>query len=164
MMILAILAAGILQDLIPGLSWLGQMKLPLLLSVALYYAVYHPRGVMLAAALAAGIVQDSLSLMPIGYSALCFCALGLVVQRLRGVLFRHSAATALLVGGCGNALATALLQWMLGLDAAYSAGPGWWFALRLAGALLVGMLVTPLVWWSALRLDQLVGNLETQEA
>jgi rod shape-determining protein MreD len=163
-MAVLLLVAGLLQDLIAGPLWLGQVKAPLLLAVALYYALYYERIPMLVAAVLAGIVQDSISLMPIGYSSFCFCLLGLAVQKSRGVLFKGSLETAALLGGISGALAIGFLQCMLVMGTEYASGPWWWAVWRMVGSGLLGLVAFPVTWWVAQRLDQLVGNVEPQEA
>ena len=54
----------------------------ILMSVVLYYALTSNRGVMLFSAVIAGLLQDSLSLIPAGYSAFCFGVVGVVLNRL----------------------------------------------------------------------------------
>ena len=159
-----LLAAGLLQDVLAGPLWLGQAKAPVLLAVALYYALHHERWAMLTAVVVAGILQDSISLMPIGYSSFCFCLLGLAVRNLRGILFKHSMGTAALVGGLSGALAAGFLQGMLVMGTNYETGPWWWVIWRMAGSAVLGMVAFPVAWRIARSLDQLAGNLEPQEA
>ena len=110
MLAVLLVAAGLLQDFIPGALVLGQVKAPILLAVVLYYALAHSRTTFLWAAILGGILQDSLSLVPIGYSALAFCLVGLLAHRYREVLFTRSPATAVLVGGVGHVLVLGLIQ------------------------------------------------------
>lgn len=162
MMVLLVLA-GLLQDLGPSVVWLGQTKAPLLFAVAMYYAVAHGRTAMLVSAVAAGLVQDSGSLVPIGYSSLCFCVLGLGIHSFRGPILPRAVLTAALIGGGGNAFATGLLQILLIVGLDYGPGPWWWILLRLTGAAFLGAIVVPLVWRLADAADRLVGNVEPLE-
>lgn len=163
-MVFILAAAGLLQDLIPAPAWLGQVKVPFLGAVVFYYAVMHSRPVLLWSAVIAGILQDSLSLVPIGYSSLAFLLLGLIIFRWRGVMFRYSVVTASLVGGIGSALMIVILHVMLELGLETARGSAGWVFLRIGGAFLLGAVVTPLVWKTVYRLDELVGNLELQES
>jgi rod shape-determining protein MreD len=164
--ILAVLlvGAGLIQDFIPGVLVLGQVKAPILLSLVLYYALAHSRTTLLWAAILGGILQDSLSLVPIGYSALTFCLVGLWLRRFREVLFTQSLATAILVGGVGHLLVLGLIQILLRLGEDWGGG-SWGSALmRLLGALIMGMVTTPVVWWLARAMDERVGNLSPTHA
>lgn len=122
--ILAVLlvAAGLSQDIIPGPLVLGQVKAPVLLALVLYYALGHSRVTLLWAAILGGILQDSLSLVPIGYSALSFCLVGLWLHRFRKTLFTQSLVTAMGVGGLGYVLALGLVQLLLWLGEDWGGG------------------------------------------
>ena len=162
-MILLVLAGGMLQSLVPGLAWLGSAKAPFLLSVVLYAAVAHERPVLLAVAAVAGVIQDSLTLIPMGTSSFCFTVVGLAAQQSRDVVFRESLLTAGVLGAAGGAAATLLLFGMLVLGGDYEAAPLAWVALKIVGTGLLGLGVTPLVWRVASRLDRLVGNVEQEK-
>lgn len=153
-----LLVAGLLQDLIPGWLWFGEVKAPCLLALVVYYALHHDRGTMLACALLAGLIQDSLSLMPIGYSALCFSLIGLLARMVRRWMLGKTWATAAIMGGVASLLATALLQAVVAWNMEYEAGPGWWIAVRWLGSVVSGAVVTPFIWFVAGRLDSLVGT------
>lgn len=164
--ILAVLLvmAGLSQDLIPGPLVLGQVKAPMLLALVLYYALAHSRTTLLWAAILAGILQDSLSLVPIGYSVLVFCLIGLGARRFRSVLFTRSLATAILVGGIASPLALGSIQLLLKLGEDWSGGSWGGTVMRLVGAAIMGLLTTPLVWGIARAVDERVGNLTPAQA
>jgi len=158
-----LLAAGVLQSLLPAFAWLGSAKPPILLAVALYYAVLHERPAMVAAALLAGVIQDSLSLLPMGYSALAFTLLGWLAHQSRQVVFRESLVTAGLLGAVGGMASTLLLCLMLVLGGDYVVGSVFWVIRKIIGAGLLGLLTMPLVWRGATALDRLVGVLEPEQ-
>lgn len=163
-LVVLLVAAGLIQDFIPGVLVLGQVKAPVLLALVLYYALAHSRTTLLWAAILGGILQDSLSLVPIGYSALAFCLIGLCLRRFRDVLFTRSLATAVLVGGVGHLLVLGLIQILLRLGEDWGGGSWGAGAMRLLGALIMGMVTTPVVWWLARALDERVGNLAPAQA
>ena len=157
LMTLQMLAAGMLQSLWPAVHALGSAKIPFLLAVVLYYATRHGPWSVLCAALLAGIMQDSLSQIPMGYSALCFVMLGLLVWRIRDFIFRESLLAAVVLGGASGAAASAALLQMLILDGGYAPPPWPTVVLKIAGSGVLGIAVTPLVWSAARRMDRLVG-------
>ena len=157
-MIFLLLAGGLLQSLMPATAWMGLSKPPFLLAVALYYALVHSRGTALAAAILAGVIQDSLSLFPVGYSSLCFVVIALVVGGARETLFRDSLFTVAIVGAALAALTTLLLYLMLRVNALAVNLPAWWVMLKMGGSALLGLGTVPLVWWLASSLEHHVGS------
>lgn len=156
-MVLVLLLATLLQSAIPAAPWLASSKVPLLLAVVLYYALTHRRGMFLTVAILAGVIQDSMSLMPVGSSALCFVALGLFVLESRGVLFRDSVPTVTALGAALGALTTAGLYVLLRAGIDMAEVPLWWLMLKMGGNALLGGLVAPVVWVAARALEDHVG-------
>jgi len=141
-----LLVAGVLQSLTPAAAWLASAKTPFLLGVTVYYAFTHGRGATVAAAVLAGVIQDSLSLIPVGYSAFCFAGFAFVLHHWRGVMFRDSAFTVAVVGAALGALMTLVLYVMLLLGTEMAGVPVWWLILKMAGSGLLGLAAAPLVW------------------
>jgi rod shape-determining protein MreD len=156
-MFFLLLVGGLLQSLIPASAWLGLSKPPFLMAVALYYALAHPRGTAVTAAILAGIIQDSMSLLPVGYSSLCFVLFGVFLAETREKLFGDSLFTVAILGASLGALTTLGLYLMLSLNSLVDAIPVWWVALKMGGTALLGLGVAPLVWWSAAMLERHVG-------
>jgi rod shape-determining protein MreD len=156
-MIFLLLAGGLFQSLMPATAWMGLSKPPVLLAVALYYALVHSRGMALTAAIFAGIMQDSMSLFPVGYSSLCFVVFVWVVWSVRETLFRDSLVTVAIVGGVLSALTTLCLYLMLRVNALDVHLPAWWVAVKMGGSALLGLATAPVVWWLASGLEQHVG-------
>ena len=148
-MIFLLLAAGVLQSMAPAAVWLASSKTPLLLGVTVYYALTHSRGVTVTVAVLAGVIQDSLSLIPVGYSSFCFAGFAFVLHHWRGVMFRDSVVTVAAVGAALGALMTLALYIMLLLGTETLSVPGWWLALKMAGSGLLGLLAVPAVWAAA---------------
>ena len=72
-MLLVIAASLLLQSLLPPVAFLGHAKVPVVMSVVVYYALTYKRTPMLIAGLAAGIVYDAMSVVPLGWSSFWFC-------------------------------------------------------------------------------------------
>jgi rod shape-determining protein MreD len=157
-MLFMVLAAGLLQDLVPTTALLGEVKVPLLLGVTLYYAITE-RGtaIVMTTAVLAGILQDSLSLVPLGFSSFLFGCLGLGVQRLPSHIVNRRWQSALVLGGLGYALYIILMQNMLVAGTDFVPGPAWWFWVRVVVAAIMGGAITPLVWRLAGHLEELLG-------
>ena len=157
-MLFILISCSVLQSLIPGLPSLGLAKSPLLLSAVLYYSLTRERGVMLAAAFMAGLLQDCLSPVPPGYSSFWFCLIGLTVNQMKEVVFSESMLTAAFFGAVTAAVVSAGLNIMLWKDG-LATGPIWWISLRMTGSAVLGAICTPLVFGTAFRLDRMVGNI-----
>ncbi len=156
-MILLLVVGGLLQSLIPASAILGLSKPPFLMGVALYYALAHARGTAIIAAILAGIIQDSLSLLPIGYSALCFVIIGVVLAETREKLFGDSLLTVAILGAGLGAFTTLALYLMLDLSSLVDSIPVWWVILKMGGTALLGLVVAPMVWLAATTLERHVG-------
>lgn len=156
-MVFLLLAGALLQSLVPAAAWLGLSKPPILPAVALYYALFHPRGTAVTAAILAGLMQDTMSLFPVGTSALCLVVFALFVVETRETMFRDSALTVAVLGAGSAAFTTVGLAVMLSLNTLSVDMPLWWVALKTGGNALLGLVVAPLVWWMASTLEQHVG-------
>lgn len=163
MMLLTLLFAlgcgAILQGAMPAWNTFGHAKAPVLLGLVIYYALTRDRNWMLAAAVMAGILQDALGRIPMGYSSCCFCLVGLIVQRFRDVLFGFRAMTHLMVGGLAGGGVTLLLVLLLAKDGLVEMQPGWAVS-KTIGAAALGALCTPIAFRLVETLDLKLGNLE----
>ncbi|MEI6788736.1 MAG: rod shape-determining protein MreD [bacterium] len=162
-MVFLLLVGALIQGLIPAAAWLGLSKPPILPAVALYYALVHPRGMAVTAAILAGMIQDTMSLFPVGTSALCLVVFALFVVKTRETMFRDSVLTMAVLGAAMAAFTTLGLYGMLSLNTLSVDMPLWWVALKAGGNALLGLVVAPLVWWVADTLERHVG-LTTAEA
>lgn len=156
-MIFLLLVGGLVQSLMPAAALLGLSKPPILMAVALYYALAHSRGTAVIAAILAGIMQDSMSLLPVGYSAFCFVIFGVILAETREKLFGDSLLTVAILGAALGALTTLCLFLMLSLNSLADSIPLWWVVLKMGGTALLGFGAAPLVWWSAATLERHVG-------
>ena len=162
-MIFLLLVGALLQSLMPPAACLGLSKPPLLLAVTLYYALAHSRGLAVTAAILAGVMQDSMTMFPVGTSSLCFVVLGLIVVETRATLFRDSLFTVAILGGVLSALTTWGLYVMLSFHSPGTNLPFWWVALKSGGNALLGMGAAPAVWALASTLERHVGLTHAEE-
>jgi rod shape-determining protein MreD len=157
-MLLAVTAAGVLQTELPAFAWLGQAKPPVLLGIVLYYALQRTRLVMAVAALAAGLMQDVLSPLPLGASACGFGLAGWYVSRFRRVVLTESMLTQGffgLVAGMGFNL---VLYGILQLEGRIGI-PVRRVVLKTIGMGGLGLICTPIVCFLLGKLDLVVGNI-----
>lgn len=156
-------AATIVESMVPPVALLGQAKLPLLLSVVLYYALHRSTTVMGVAALAAGILYDTLSPVPLGSSLLFFVVAGWVAGRFRGLVMIDSAVTGFFFGAAAG-LGITLLQGALLLRGGLMSIPPSMVLVKAAGTALLGGCCTPAASFAIGKLDRMAGNREPGEA
>ena len=157
-----LVAATILQALLPAWHYMGQAKPPLLLAVLLYYMLSRERGVMLTAALCAGLMQDALGLTPLGYSSFCYCLIGLALERFKDKIFGHQWMTHLLLGALTSFGFTALIYFML-ISSGTLVMPFYSMLIKAIGTALLAVLVMPLCFRAVRHLEVKVGNIHLQD-
>jgi rod shape-determining protein MreD len=79
MITISILAFASLQATLPGLTWLGGLRVEILPALVAYSALTFRRVPAVAIALVAGMAQDSLSGAPFGVTALPFAIVAALV-------------------------------------------------------------------------------------
>lgn len=164
-MALALAGAALLETAWPGAVWAGNARPPLVMCVALYYAVQRSWPLWLAAAVAGGVASDSMNAISLGYSTLCLLGLGLPVRAYRDAVFSGQWLTHMVLGaagGLGLTLALYVLFWVDG--SGVRAGSPGWVALKALGAGAYGFLLAPLVFRLMERMDRMVGNLKVEAA
>lgn len=154
-MAFALVSGAVIQALLPAWGGVGNVKAPILLGVTVYYALYQPRRVMLVSAVAGGLLQDALGLLPLGYSTFCFIAAGLVLEKFRNAVFEHAWITHVVVGALCSGLVTLLCAALLLVNGYDFLEP---VLFKLAGSLLLGGFTIHFVVVLVLRLDTLLGN------
>lgn len=162
-MMFMLIGGAMIQTAIPSVGWLGDAKLPVLLAVALYYALTRNFALTMSAAFFAGFLHDVLSLMPLGHSVFCFCVAAWLTGYFKNLVLTDSLFTTIIFGGIANAVITLSFCLMLFQDGAIVCSLGW-IALKTVGALVLGMVCTPVVFSLAGRLDKLVGNVELEQS
>jgi rod shape-determining protein MreD len=144
LMIIAVLGATLAQALLPGWAVFGQARFPVLLGLVLYYALNHKSWIVILVAFVAGILQDGLSLVPLGYSALLFCVVATVAGRYRRLVLSEAVVTAAFFGGVCS-LVMALLLYLLLNQAGTIACSGSLALLRVLGSGILGTITVPAV-------------------
>lgn len=162
-MLIGVIVSALVQTLIPPITMLGQAKVPCLMALVLYYALNRDITEMMAAGFLCGLVQDLMSLIPLGYSSFLFCAMGATAARFRKLVMGESHVTPV-VFGMASAFVLTFLTYILlvkdGLVQCYFASV--W--LRAFGAALLAAICTPITFAITGKLDDLVGNVETMES
>ena len=164
-MAVALLIGAVVQHVLPGLTLLGQAKAPLVLSVVLYYALHRSLALLVTAAIAGGLLCDSLEALPLGYSTTVFCMLGIIAWLCRDVVFSARGVTHMvfgLLGGLG--LTLGLYGLLLFSDESLRETAWLWIALKAIGTALLGMILAPVVFAILERLDRLTGNIVTESS
>jgi len=156
LLIVALMTAALLQSMLPGWGTMGQARFPLLMAVVLYSALTLDRRGMLLVALAAGMIQDSLSLLPLGFSAFGYCVGSMLIFRWRDQLFGQQAITHMLLGGVFASLSTLLLYFLLMSNGTLFISFGS-LVLRLLGSFIMGVLASPLVFFCLAWLEKGLG-------
>jgi len=155
-LVFSLLVAALVQALIPTTRWTGYAPVPVMASVVLYYALLRPRAILLAAAVGAGLVEDSLGQMPLGYSVFCYCVMGLLVEHFRDSLLVRQWTTHAMLGLLANLGLTLALMLLLAKDGLIV--PDLLHTvLRLVGALLLGVVTAPVVVAALESLEQTLG-------
>lgn len=158
-----LLAAALGQIMLPGIRGLAGSRWPLLACVVVFYALHRKGAVVLAIALVAGIVQDALSIVPLGYSACLFCVAALPVSLLRRLVVPDSPITAAVFCAVVCMTVTGLLGLLLAASGLHECGFGVGLV-RALGTGLLGCASGPVVFLVAGGLHQSVDRLEERES
>lgn len=160
----AVLLGGILlESFLPASVALGLAKTPILLSIVIYYALNRTLFLTLTAALVGGILSDSVSGLPLGCSAFCFCAIGALVRMYRLVQFSGKWVTLMFLGAVAG-MGMALTEYVMLLAGAAEFGPVLfaWVAAKIIGSGVLGLVAAPVVYAVMEWLDRMTGNLQEE--
>ncbi len=155
-MIAVLFCAAFVQAAVPASPQLGYSTFPALTAASVYYSLSRSRGEALRAGFLAGLLQDALSQVPLGFSSLCFCVVVGVVHHFRHEVFIRNWITHLLFGAAANfgvVLVMGTMLWWMGIIHL----PVTAFLLKLAGSLVLGGVATPMVCLLADRLYTILG-------
>ena len=161
LMTMAVLAGTLLQTQVPGIVFLGGIRWPVLCSVVLYYALNHRGGAGLACGFAAGLLVDSLSLVPLGFSVLLFTLMAWAAGRCRKLVLPEASVTAAFFGGLAGLVYSSLLYVVLLRGGLQGCHP-FFVAARITGGVVTGALTAPLVFLVMSRLHKAL-NLDDKE-
>ncbi|NCA83001.1 MAG: rod shape-determining protein MreD [Opitutae bacterium] len=159
MLLFWLIAGGTLQVVVPAFRHMGQPAFPFLLGVVLYAAVNKKARYFVATALLAGVVEDSLSLAPLGCSVFAFLAAGGLAVLLREDFYADKARTVMGFGALCAATSTGAMALLLRLKGlvALSGGEIFW---RMAGSAVLGAVLIPLLFGGMRGLERLLGTWE----
>ena len=151
-----LIAGGTLQVVVPAFRHMGQPAFPFLLGVVLYAAVHKKARYFVATALLAGLVEDSLSQAPLGYSACAFLAAGGLAVLLREDFFADKTITVMGFGALCSATSTGMMALLLRMKGLVelSGGEIFW---RMAGSAILGAVLIPLLFGWMHRLERMLG-------
>ena len=144
LMFMVMIGATLLQALLPGWAVLGNARYPVLLGVVLYYALNHKISVVIAAAFTAGLLQDSLGFVPLGYSSILFCGVALVAARYRGLVLSDAPITAVFFGGIAS-FGVSLILYLLLRSGGLVSCSGATAVMHILGSALLGIVTVPAV-------------------
>lgn len=161
-MFVALVVGALVEALLPAWGFAGRASAPILLAVVLYYALYYPSSYLWTAAMLGGLLQDSLGLVPLGYSAVCFTIVALIASRFRDVMFLHEFWSHVWIGAVSASLATLLLSVLLKGSQQLGASFGW-VAIRMLGSFLLGAFCVPAVMAAMAGVDRMLGNVRIGE-
>ena len=161
-LLFSLVCAAVLQTVFPTWFWLGQATPPILLGLCLHYAFHHELPFLMAASVLAGLLQDALGLIPLGYSSFLFCVVALLVSRYRDIIFVGAWLTHALFGALAAGCVTlALVVFLTGADLLVI-HPAW-AVVKILGAVLLGATIIPLEIQMLEALDRMLGNLEERD-
>ena len=154
-----LIVGGAVQAALPAWRHMGQPAFPVLLGVVLYAAVNKKARYFVAAALLAGLVEDALSLAPLGYSGCAFLAAGGLALLLRGEFFADKAHVVSCFGAACAAASTGTMALLLRAKGlvALSGGEIFW---RMAGSAVLAAVVVPLLFGLMRGLERVLGTWE----
>ncbi|MDD2237462.1 MAG: hypothetical protein PHG65_09685, partial [Kiritimatiellae bacterium] len=159
---IAVLFFGALvQSVLPPLRILGFASWPVLSSLAVYFGLARQRVEALCAAFLAGLLQDSLSFIPLGFSSLSYCVAVWIVFRFRNEVFIRAWVTHLIFGALANfGVILALAIMLIGMG--FVRLPWTLLVWKLAGGLVLGAVTVSVVYPMADHLYSFLG-LEYQD-
>jgi rod shape-determining protein MreD len=152
-----LIICAVLQIGMPGASLFANAKAPFLAAVVVYYASTSSMGTACSVAVAAGLVHDAMSPIPLGYSVLVFGLLALLASELRRVVDLDQWLSRWIVGLLAGACTTVLFGILLSRNGLVEFGPGALTA-RVIGTGLMGMPLVPLVYATASGLHRLTSE------
>ena len=162
-MIFLLVCGSVLQAVIPTGPAMGQVRLPVLLGLVIYYSLLKSRRTALSAALLAGVLQDALSMIPLGFSSFCFILTAWVINNWREEVFTRHWLTHMLMG-LAVVPANLLVLSLLLTQSRLLILPGAGLVLKLWGSVVTGAIFVPLVCRTAETLEIKLGMLEARES
>jgi len=148
---LSLAAGALLQTLLPPWGAFGALEMPILTGLTICIALHTDRARMLYAAVLAGLLRDAFCPAPLGLSIPFFLVLAMSVHWIRDEIFGDMPATYAVLGGVAAVFETFYYAVIFSLSGLRPVPLGL-LALRLAGGLLAGAVVVPVVSLLLLRI------------
>lgn len=159
MLLFWLIVGGTAQVLMPAWRHMGQPAFPFLLAVVLYAAVSKKPRYFVATALLAGVLEDSLSLAPLGCSTFAFLVAGGLAVLLREDFYADKTRSAMGFGALCAAASTGAMALLLRQQDLITLSGGDIFR-RMAGSAVLGAIVVPVLFGLMRGLERLLGTLE----
>lgn len=154
---LVLVAGTLLQTILPSWNAFGSLELPLLTGLVICIALHVDRPRMLYTAVMAGLLHDAFCPAPLGLSIPYFTGLAAGINWIRDEVFGDQPATYAVLGAAAAIFETLYYTLVFSLTGLRPFSGGL-IALRLAGGLMAGVVVVPLVSLMALQLQQLTSR------
>jgi hypothetical protein len=151
---LLLVAGTLVQTMLPPWGSFGSMELPILSGLLICIALHSERSEMIYAAVLTALLHDAFCPAPLGLSIPFFMALALGVHRIRDEVFGDLPATYAILGAVSAVFETFYYAIIFSLSGLRSVSFGL-LALRLAGGLMVGIVIVPLTAFIVLKLKRL---------
>lgn len=158
-MILAIIFGLMLEQFWPSSVFMGFGRPPLLAGIVAYFALNRSAPMMLSAALFGGILNDGISSLPLGVTALALAVSGSVLHYYRDTVFSGKLVTNIVFGagiGVSMILITFSLFMFLG-QTPYYLQPRLLF-LKIIFTMIYGAVSFPVIYILLERLELLTGS------
>lgn len=154
---LSLLLAAVLQTVWPAWESMGSSRLPLFVSVVLYFTLTRSTLEAVMVALLAGLIQDSLSGIPLGYSSFVFVLMTAFLDHFKDLLFAYQVVTQVFFGALACCLTTLSLYLLLRYGGHVEAMPGL-LVRKFLGSMILGMIVVPLTCRTLVGFDRSLGT------
>jgi len=152
LMVLAIAAGALLQQLLPAWPLFGGIKPPVLAALALHYALRRDSRDMWLAVFTAALLHDGLDLGAFGPALLAFPIVGILAHRIRNEVFSDGLVSQLIFGAAVGVFTTfvTILVYAATGQRPFLFGQT---LLRLFGSIWLGMAALPLVSFAINKLE-----------
>lgn len=147
-----LLCGALLQTLLPPWSAFGSLEMPVLTALIICIALHTDRATIFYAAVLAGLLHDAFCPAPLGLSIPFFTALAAGTHWISDEVFGDLPATYVVLGITAAVFETFYYAIAFSLSGLRPVSPGL-LGLRLAGGLLAGASVVPLLSMFILRIQ-----------
>jgi rod shape-determining protein MreD len=153
---LLLVVGAILQTMLPAWTAFGSLEAPLITGLIIFISLHTNRSRMLYAAVLAGLLHDAFCPAPLGLSIPFFTVLAIGINWIRDEVFDMPATYAVL--GAGAVIFETLYYALIFKLSGLRPISGGLLMLRLAGGLMAGAVVVPLLALLVLQLPSFTGR------